>query len=290
MSLKFKINEELITLFEPEGESDHLFKITNDDTFTVQYLTELVNNDFISLREPMSKVYRVAEDGSERQIYPLLANGYDFFDSLIETEKENTQTQNIQNCREITFWNDEETKILLDTYEEFMSKVGRQKKFKTKKSMWSKIAEILNRTFGRQTTGNQFENRYKTVLKRKKAAVDNNKKSGNSRAIIPFEEELTKIASLDDSILPEIVGTAQSIKVLKSSNNNTSCTSTSYGTEERETESPQPKKRLPEDFDSTPKTSAEKRLKPSVQDTLWKKRRGKRKAPSGKIKANQRYV
>lgn len=49
----------------------------------------------------------------------------------------------------------------------------------------------------------QCENRYKTILKRKKKAIDNNKTSGSEREDIPFEEELARIASVDDSIAPE---------------------------------------------------------------------------------------
>ncbi|KYN13630.1 hypothetical protein ALC57_14178 [Trachymyrmex cornetzi] len=61
----------------------------------------------------------------------------------------------------------------------------------------------------------QIENRYKTILKRKKKAVENNSKSGSSRETVPFEEELNKIAHSDDSIEPEVLRSAKSVKYPK---------------------------------------------------------------------------
>lgn len=81
--------------------------------------------------------------------------------------------------------------------------------------MWNKIAETINNNFHASKTGLQVENRYKTVLKRKKAAVDNNNKSGSSRMNVPYESELHKIAAIDDSVQPEVVGTASGITILK---------------------------------------------------------------------------
>ena len=77
--------------------------------------------------------------------------------------------------------------------------------------MWNHIVDSINKTFKTNKTGIQAENRYKTVLKRKKTAIDNNKKSGACRMEIPFENEINKIASIDDSIEPEVSGTAKGI-------------------------------------------------------------------------------
>lgn len=104
---------------------------------------------------------------------------------------------------------------MLDLYEQYLPLVGPLKKFKTKKVMWNKIAEVLNNTYNTTRTGIQVENRYKTVLKRKKTAVDNNNTSGATRLVIPFENELNKIASMDDSIEPEVTGTARGINIRK---------------------------------------------------------------------------
>ena len=51
----------------------------------------------------------------------------------------------------------------------------------------------------------QVENRYKTVMKRKKAAVTENRQSGASRTTVPYEDELNKIAAVDDNIEPDVM-------------------------------------------------------------------------------------
>lgn len=83
--------------------------------------------------------------------------------------------------------------------------------------MWIRIAEEISKKFCKVRTSVQVENRYKTILRRKKSAVENNSASGSSRQDVPFEEELHKIASTDDSIEPEVVRTATGIKRFKMS-------------------------------------------------------------------------
>jgi len=50
---------------------------------------------------------------------------------------------------------------------------------------------------------------------KEKKAVENNSKSGSSREDVPFEEELHKIAHSDDSIEPEVLRSAKSVKYPK---------------------------------------------------------------------------
>lgn len=108
-------------------------------------------------------------------------------------------------------WTHGETKFLLDLYETFASKVGPQKQFKNKKSMWNKIAETVNKTCKINRTGLQVENRYK----RKKDAIVHNSKTERSPVEVPYEEELNKIAAMDDSVEPEVFATAKAIKIMK---------------------------------------------------------------------------
>jgi len=88
------------------------------------------------------------------------------------------------------------------------------KRFKTKKTMWSQISADMQKMLNISKTALQIENRYKTVLKRKKKAVENNSRSG-SREEVPFEEELRKIAHSDDSIEPEVLRSARNVKYPK---------------------------------------------------------------------------
>lgn len=102
-------------------------------------------------------------------------------------------------------WSESMTRTVLDKYDEYIGDVGPMKKFRTKKRMWEFMAEELNNMFENNKTAQQVENRFKTVLKRKKNATVNNHQSGSKRTKIEFEEELNKIASKDDSIEPEIL-------------------------------------------------------------------------------------
>jgi len=61
----------------------------------------------------------------------------------------------------------------------------------------------------------QVENRYKTVLKRKTKVMENNRTLGSSREEVLFEEELREICQADDSIEPEVLRSAKSVKYLK---------------------------------------------------------------------------
>ncbi|KAK4886312.1 hypothetical protein RN001_002583 [Aquatica leii] len=83
--------------------------------------------------------------------------------------------------------------------------------------MWENIAELLQLELNIIRTPLQCENRLKTILKRKRVAVSNNSKSGNIREIVKFEDELNKIASLDDSVQPEVLRSANKCTVLKES-------------------------------------------------------------------------
>ncbi|KAK4873980.1 hypothetical protein RN001_013340 [Aquatica leii] len=83
--------------------------------------------------------------------------------------------------------------------------------------MWENIAELLKLEPNIVRTPLQCENRLKTILKRKRVAVSNNSKSGNISKIVKFEDELKKIASLDDSVQPKVLRSANKCTVLKES-------------------------------------------------------------------------
>jgi len=52
----------------------------------------------------------------------------------------------------------------------------------------------------------------KTIIKRKKNAIDHNHISGNSRIDVPFENEIKSITALDDSIEPEVLRNSNIVK------------------------------------------------------------------------------
>ncbi|XP_023303977.2 uncharacterized protein LOC111685926 [Lucilia cuprina] len=68
--------------------------------------------------------------------------------------------------KKIVIWSESETQQLLDLYENFYPQVGPHMRFKHKKDMWTEIATHFP---GRHRK--QCEERYKTVLKRKKKGL-----------------------------------------------------------------------------------------------------------------------
>lgn len=82
--------------------------------------------------------------------------------------------------------------------------------------MFERIASDLQKRLGVERTGEQCCTRYKTVCKRKKTAVTENGRSGNSPQDVPYEDELEKIKWLDDSLEPEVVRDASGIVSCKS--------------------------------------------------------------------------
>lgn len=64
----------------------------------------------------------------------------------------------------------------------------------------------------------QVENCFKTLLKRKKDAIEHNKRSSNEREDVPYEQQLEKIASLNNSIKPKILMSINNTKILKNEN------------------------------------------------------------------------
>lgn len=71
--------------------------------------------------------------------------------------------------------------------------------------MWKFIAEEVNSGLKISISAQHVENRFKTILKRKKKASLLNNKTGADRTVIEFENELNKIVNKDDSIQPEVM-------------------------------------------------------------------------------------
>uniref|UniRef100_A0A224YSF9 Myb-like domain-containing protein n=1 Tax=Rhipicephalus zambeziensis TaxID=60191 RepID=A0A224YSF9_9ACAR len=65
-------------------------------------------------------------------------------------------------------WNSQESKVLLENYVRYVPQVGPDKKFRSKKDMFKRIAEHIFEETGKRRTGDQCENRYKTIMRRKR--------------------------------------------------------------------------------------------------------------------------
>ncbi|XP_011702913.1 PREDICTED: uncharacterized protein LOC105458971 isoform X2 [Wasmannia auropunctata] len=223
MSVYFKINEDSVYIdldYEASNQEEY-DRILNDDYFAVNKIFSLVISGQINCKGNIIEILR----GNDLDM--LHKNPDRIFVDTDTTDSKNqnpnlkisaiSQKSSCSGSGENKDWQDDETKYLLDQVYAYLPVIGPQKKFKTKKAMWLKIAEEISQKFCKIRTSVQVENRYKTILRRKKSAVENNSQSGSSRQDVPFEEEMHKIASTDDSIEPNVVRTATGMKRYKNS-------------------------------------------------------------------------
>lgn len=87
----------------------------------------------------------------------------------------------------------------------------------------------------------QCQNKFKATTRKRKLAMDNNKKSGSVRVDVEFEDELNRIVALDDSVEPEVLRGINFVQLKESTN--TAPTSSSSSSASDTQSSPQPKKR-----------------------------------------------
>lgn len=84
-------------------------------------------------------------------------------------------------------WNSRESKVLLEHYVRYVPQVGPDKKFRSKKDMFKRIAEHIFEETGKPRTGEQCENRYKTIMRRKRRNGEGST-TGLSRARILLQK------------------------------------------------------------------------------------------------------
>lgn len=93
----------------------------------------------------------------------------------------------------------------MSLYGRYKQEVGPFKKFKNLKKVYESIAEELKSILGCSKTAQQCEARARTVLRRKKNAIDNNRTSGATRRPVPCEQELEEMRMADDSLQPQVI-------------------------------------------------------------------------------------
>jgi len=97
-------------------------------------------------------------------------------------------------------WSVKMTKFILNAYEECLPTVGSINS-RTKKYVGKYCTKANNFKYKQKPLLN--ENWYKTVLKRCHQK-NNNKKSGAFCQTVQFDDEIRKIASIDDSVIPNV--------------------------------------------------------------------------------------
>ncbi|KAH8008972.1 hypothetical protein MRX96_019311 [Rhipicephalus microplus] len=101
-------------------------------------------------------------------------------------------------------WDEGETRLLLTLYAQYNNEVGPFKKFRTKRAMYQEVAKEILKILGISRSAEQCDSRLKTIIRRKKNEVTNNRTSGRSRCRVSYEE-FARIRALDDSIEPEVL-------------------------------------------------------------------------------------
>ncbi|CAN8001425.1 unnamed protein product [Ixodes hexagonus] len=102
-------------------------------------------------------------------------------------------------------WGDADTKVLLDYYKKYLPMIGPFKTFRNKREMYKKIAKDILQLTGHTRTPEQCENRYKTVLKRRKPLLWHRQAMAVSPRVARYEEELARIRALRDSLDAELL-------------------------------------------------------------------------------------
>ncbi|KAF5285856.1 hypothetical protein FQA39_LY04317 [Lamprigera yunnana] len=124
----------------------------------------------------------------DESTYKDLTDNEDFCEIEVfssEVSEEHHNDEGKQKHDQETAWGEQGTKYLLDKYETYLP---------------------------------QCENRYKTIMKRKKITINHNNRTGESPRTDPYEKELSHIAAIDDSIEPPMrMGVGKSI-IMNSSN------------------------------------------------------------------------
>lgn len=127
---------------------------------------------------------------------------------VIVVENENnppsTTTSAAASAVELFFWTNNNTRLLIDLYKKYKSKVGTMgmKNFKT---MWEKIANEISEILQKTVTSKNVENRWKVLDRNFKKYVDNKNSTGRGRKFFEFASEMEEACGNKKNIRPEIL-------------------------------------------------------------------------------------
>lgn len=104
----------------------------------------------------------------------------------------------------VFFWTSNNTKILIDYYKEYKSKIGTMA-IKNYKVMWEKIAHEMSNKLGNKILAKNCENRWKVLERNYKKYVENKNSTGRGRKIFEFSQEMDDIYEKKKNIHPILV-------------------------------------------------------------------------------------
>lgn len=101
-------------------------------------------------------------------------------------------------------WDNNNTKIFLDTYKMLKNKLGTVE-VKTVRQMWQQISEKLRTLLNVEVTTAHCENKWRVLERSYKKFIDNQKSTGRGRKYFEFFQEMEEILGKKKSITPEIL-------------------------------------------------------------------------------------
>ncbi|KAL1510069.1 hypothetical protein ABEB36_004724 [Hypothenemus hampei] len=121
--------------------------------------------------------------------------------NLIEfIDLDEPETEQEEGC----VWNQSNSKILIDLYKLYRSKVGTTK-LKNFKKLWELLAHLLKKKHNLNFTPAQIENRWRVLERNYKKVQDNNNKTGRARKNFEFQEEMNALFGKKRNINPKIL-------------------------------------------------------------------------------------
>ncbi|XP_067637511.1 uncharacterized protein [Eurosta solidaginis] len=130
-------------------------------------------------------------------VHKSLATGADTPSIESAQEFEADDAMETPSFRSIHMWSERETRLLIDKFNSYIPDIGPAKPMKNKKDMWKKIStEIEGRT------AKQCEERYKTVLRRRRrAAFKNIIKFRPQKKRKKFKQEFEEFEAFEPEVL-----------------------------------------------------------------------------------------
>nr|XP_050043281.1 uncharacterized protein LOC126540511 [Dermacentor andersoni] len=83
--------------------------------------------------------------------------------------------------------------------------VGKSRELRTRKLLWVRLTELINKEFMCNMTSTQIENKWKSLDRAYKRSKKENSSSGHHRVTCEYEEELSEILEKEHSINPRLL-------------------------------------------------------------------------------------
>lgn len=105
------------------------------------------------------------------------------FKDAPDSSSDDAQIREETNYRSFIKWERDETNYLLELYRKYIKQVGIEKRFRTKKMMWTHIASLIKQKYKISPNATQVESRFKCIARRQRRKSEINAKTATQSAI-----------------------------------------------------------------------------------------------------------